>query len=656
LAIVVAIGAAVLYGITAAPDIGLVDAAEFALAIATGDVAHPPGFPLYLLVGTLFSWLPTAWALNLMSVVFMALAVAAVYWGAERQLYVALPIQLHRERRHLVAIVVALVFATARAPWTYSGIAEVYALNTFLVAAAWAAATSAVAAHWGPLTDSVKPRAPKLKKVVAKHRELSLVGWRWLTAACVLAALGLANHHATATLLFLPLLAMMLLAFGWVLRRWRFWLVASSSLVGAAALYAYLPWAASRGTGLGWGAIDRWSLLWRHVSGTQYQSFLNVSVGEAFTGAAAFTDNLIWGCGPLVTFVIVVGGIDYWRRYAASRHRQLLVLAPLLLLITTNGLLATQILAPQDRTAYDLPAVMAWCDLAAVGMAMLLDRIPSRQALYVGVITAVVLVGANLIANYRVCDFGSERTARTFVHESLDHLPQGSVVLTAEWNLYAPYLYMRHVEGYRTDLRVIDILLLRRFWYPLYIERTLPELVAVSREPFTDFSARVTAFDLGHPFDSALIQQSYEMLLRRWVDVGIAVGGAYIDWVAQSQPQEREWLLSYSTSVDNLLIRLQSMTAPRVTATLSEKDAANLRYLREKITEKSLTGDLSNLEPRHHPYWKVWSNYQRTVESNLEIVARRDGLDRALLVANDYARWYPEAEYSLTVVRQRLGF
>jgi Protein O-mannosyl-transferase TMEM260-like len=56
--ILLALGAFGLHGYTAAPDISLVDSAELALAATAGDVAHPPGFPLFLLIGRLFTMLP----------------------------------------------------------------------------------------------------------------------------------------------------------------------------------------------------------------------------------------------------------------------------------------------------------------------------------------------------------------------------------------------------------------------------------------------------------------------------------------------------------------------------------------------------------------------------------------------------------------------
>ena len=67
---------------TLAPTVSFFDSGELIAAAATFGVAHPPGYPLYVLLGWLFSKLPVggvAYRLNLMSAVFAALAALMVY-------------------------------------------------------------------------------------------------------------------------------------------------------------------------------------------------------------------------------------------------------------------------------------------------------------------------------------------------------------------------------------------------------------------------------------------------------------------------------------------------------------------------------------------------------------------------------------------------
>lgn len=69
--------ALLVYASTCARTVITDDSGELTLAAATLGIAHPPGYPVYTLLGHLFSWLPVgsvAFRLGLMSAVFAALA------------------------------------------------------------------------------------------------------------------------------------------------------------------------------------------------------------------------------------------------------------------------------------------------------------------------------------------------------------------------------------------------------------------------------------------------------------------------------------------------------------------------------------------------------------------------------------------------------
>ena len=90
--------------------------------------AHHPGYPLYVMVAHLFSYLPIgtlAYRINLMSACFGALAAALIYL-----------ILRHFKAHQVTCAAVALAFACGRFFWSNAVIAEVYTLGAALVAAA----------------------------------------------------------------------------------------------------------------------------------------------------------------------------------------------------------------------------------------------------------------------------------------------------------------------------------------------------------------------------------------------------------------------------------------------------------------------------------------------------------------------------------------
>ena len=87
-AIVVFLLSFIAYLLTLAPGVGFIDAGELATVSATLGIAHPTGYPLFTLLGFLFSKLPIAATvivrLNIMSAFFSALGAGAmVFLGYE---------------------------------------------------------------------------------------------------------------------------------------------------------------------------------------------------------------------------------------------------------------------------------------------------------------------------------------------------------------------------------------------------------------------------------------------------------------------------------------------------------------------------------------------------------------------------------------------
>lgn len=136
-----------LYGLTLAPTVVTLfdDSLEFQLVSYQLGIAHPPGYPLYTLLGWLFTRLPVgdvAYRVNLMSAVFGALTVALVYlieleliagWrrlpgkgpgDSVRQLGIEI----------LAALIGAVSLAVSPIFWSQATVAEVYTLNAAFVA------------------------------------------------------------------------------------------------------------------------------------------------------------------------------------------------------------------------------------------------------------------------------------------------------------------------------------------------------------------------------------------------------------------------------------------------------------------------------------------------------------------------------------------
>ena len=144
-ALVAGVAALGLYVRTLAPGVLVGDMGEFQFTGAILGIPHPTGYPLYTLLGKLWSMVPlhdVAYRINLSSAVYMAGAGALTAFLAWRLLDLLRPPRepdAPAEPRFLdvgmalAALAGALLFAVAGTVWAQAVVARSYALNALLV-------------------------------------------------------------------------------------------------------------------------------------------------------------------------------------------------------------------------------------------------------------------------------------------------------------------------------------------------------------------------------------------------------------------------------------------------------------------------------------------------------------------------------------------
>ncbi len=163
-----------LYLVTLAPSTAMWDTSEYIAAAYTLGLPHPPGNPLFVLLGRVMSLLPIAGSVAMRINIFAAAcsAVAAAMWflTTERVLVSWFP---ERWRRIVGASVATLIGATAFTVWNQSVVNE----KVYTVSLAGIAIISWLMIRW-----SDDPDGPKADKIII--------------LAAYLLSLGYANHMA----------------------------------------------------------------------------------------------------------------------------------------------------------------------------------------------------------------------------------------------------------------------------------------------------------------------------------------------------------------------------------------------------------------------------------------------------------------------------
>lgn len=301
-----------------APGVTLGDSGELVTAAYTFGVPHPPGYPLWTLLGFLWSHCimvfgNPAWRVGVLSVVTGAALVgvlALTMIRVIRLLLASLPwsVFVPERQRHLIALTIgvsaALLFGFNRGVWHWACVAEMHALDIFMVVLmayaflAWISPPRqgrylyAVAFLLGAsfhvyrttapmmvsfLLSIVVIRALQCQRTVAeggRFRDFmknSAIVWEvgvavLLSYGCVKILLwrliiptaSVWNYHDwdyPGWALGGSALALGLLAVGWCTGWWRPWraLACAGCFLAGLALYLYVPLAASTNPPMNWG-------------------------------------------------------------------------------------------------------------------------------------------------------------------------------------------------------------------------------------------------------------------------------------------------------------------------------------------------------------------------------------------------------------------
>ena len=498
------------YLLSMSPAVGVADTFEFQVVAPQLGIAHPTGYPLYLLLGKLFSLLPfgtVAWRLNLVSAVCAVAAAAVVF-----------RIGLELLRRPLPALVGAVALGLVPIYWSQAIVAEVYALHALIVAAAlWLMVR---------LTTDDRPQTTDYRRQTTDHRAnderrttndefresatdhgsyptdllntdllttdrgLSSVvrgqfpDRKTMVALAFLLGLGLANH--LTTLFLLPPAAVAVVLHLWptlrggqraVSRRRSLALLAlqlSLAFALALLLYLYLPlrWAAVNGEPMGLGRFVDWVAGGRFQGALQWAAWLRDPTRRQIVGRLLL-DAWGWFYLGLAALGLVW---TFWRQWRVG----------LVLLLTAAGFTfyALNYYVP-DLAVFLIPThvvIAVW--LAAGVHAVLETEFFLKNSVSMGgeeahaktqsrkekealsfapfaslreVFFIIFLVPALLAAGgqWSAVDQSARDGGETWARGVLAlPLAQGAAVL-ADSEKIAPLYYLQQIEGLRSDLDIM---------------------------------------------------------------------------------------------------------------------------------------------------------------------------------------------------------
>jgi len=420
----VGLGTLVLYLITLCPTIFVEDSAEFSTAAAIFGVPHPPGYPLYTLLAGLFVRVvrvgDVAYRSNLFSAACGGAAVA-VLWLLLRRVGIG----------RLGALVATVSFAVGETFWSESLAADVHSLNVLLLVLALLFTFEAV-------------QTPSARRYA----------WAGLT-------IGLAVGHRNINAVFLaPLVVALELERRKQRRDPRLLAIAVGALVASAAVYLYLPVAASRDPALNMGEPTSLPRLWSVITAHAYMRHLATATLATDLGRLSqFIASLPINLG-LALFAAPVGFVLLYRR------------GPRWLLLSLAWLAAASlgfsvIYNVLHISSYWIPTYLALSIAAGVGF----DAWRGKSGIVLPIIAAAVVP-----LSFSSIDLHETTIAHAYARQLLENAPPRALIVSLSDTETHVLLYEQAVERVRTDAVVVSANELDG-WYVEQLARRHPDVV-----------------------------------------------------------------------------------------------------------------------------------------------------------------------------------
>ena len=515
---------------TIAPSVIQIDTGELATVQATLGIAHPTGYPLFTILGYVFSLIPlpfsTIFQLNILAAIYCSGAVIVFVYTSKLMLdnikiiytekgksagrksknvkdknknVKRVKVGLKETEKYISSIMGGIILAFSATFWAQSTSVEVYSLHLLLINLVILFLVKAYLNE----DDSYKADIKS-----------------WLIFSFFL-ALGFTNHMTT--LLILPGVAYLYFdknkfskeSFKKILIMLVFFFPV------LIIIYLYLPFRASQNPLLNWGNPTDLEHLLRHVSGKQYQVWLFASLDAAKKQFAHFIDALP-GEFYLNLIVILVGCF-----YSYFKARKFFIFLLTTFVFTVLYSINYEI---HDIDSYFLLAYIALSFFAVFGIVKLIELLRGKEKnilLPVGIVGALILL--QIYFNFSKVNQNDVYIFEDYTKAVLNSVPENSIIFSYQWDYFisASY-YFRYVEDFRKDVTVVDKELLRRSWYYDQLNNNYPFLFSKMKNDVSKFKEALIPFERSENFNARLLETLYRKIMTDLVVTNINERSFYI--------------------------------------------------------------------------------------------------------------------------------
>ncbi|MCL5036217.1 MAG: DUF2723 domain-containing protein [Chloroflexi bacterium] len=449
------------------PTIAAGDSGELINCAAFLGIPHPPGYPLFTMLGHIFTWLPVnsiAWRVNLSSAAFCALACLFVYLSLFRL-----------TGRVWASVGGALGLAFSRFFWHYAEVAEVFPLNNLFVALLTYLAVM--------IKDSVTESGTGRKSGLKASPHTRKMFWLF----CLFFGMSLTNHQ-TIILLFPAFLFFLWFSAPVIFKEWKTFGTGVLIFILGLLPYIYAPISASTGPPVNWDNPTTLRDFKRLVTREDFGSLSLLSKESELRAPTsrlsqvpAFLGTLWQQFTPFGLVLAVLGMLGAYRRKIFQGYLALaFFFGGLFFVVFANMPIQNKLLFGVLHRFYLMPAVILsfWIGLGIENIAVWMeDKKVSRAA--AGAVPAALVILLfiwQFASNHEEADFRNNYLAEDFVHNLMMALPQNSLFFVHGDVASMGMDYLQMVQGERPDVITMDQEKLTYEWFYDEMKKRYPDI------------------------------------------------------------------------------------------------------------------------------------------------------------------------------------
>ena len=563
----------IIYLTTLAPTVVKIDSGELSAVQSTFGIAHPTGYPLFTIIGYLFSLIPLPfrdiYKVNLLAAIWCAAGISVFVYTAKYVLdninsfslfkkepqpkskkkkkikentTAAQVFSIPDNKKYLASIAGGLILAFSRTFWMQSTSVEVYSLHILLI--------SLIILF--------------LIKGFVEENSSGKLSKHWILFTVFL-ALGFSNHMTT--LLILPGVAyLFFIRYGF--NKKSFTKIGVMLLVFfpiLILLYSYLPIRASQNSLMNWGNPIDFERILRHISGKQYQVWLFSSTESAKKQLEYFFSTM-----PIefsINLFIALVGVIY--SFASARKFGIFILISF-----ASTVLYSINYDIVDIDSYFLLAYIAVGFFSVFGIVKLLSFLKIKNSYNISAALISLFILVHIFITYGKVDESDTYIYEDYTKEILRSVSKNAIIFSYQWDYFlsASYYYQL-VERYRKDVVIIDKELLRRSWYYNQLEKTYPGVLDGLNNEKELFLNALEPFERDENFDSKLLENLYRRIMTNFVSTNIGKRDFYIGpELFENEMQRGEFTLpeGYTLIPDRFLFKVVKNTKDYIPATLPD--------------------------------------------------------------------------------------